>query len=62
MSSTAITIRVQSMTRATRLPVPIVNTDEAFVKTAGATTAVNTANGLLMAVYSKRSAFQPTVL
>jgi hypothetical protein len=50
------------MTRATRLPVPIVNTDEAFVKTAGATTAVNTANGLLMVVYGKSPAFQTTIL
>src|SRR5271157_1808030 len=41
------TTRVRSTTRPSRLLVPSASTEDAFVKIAGATMAVSTANGLL---------------
>src|ERR671922_1182985 len=50
----AATMRVRSTTRARRLLVPSAKTEEAFVRIAGATMAVSTANGLpATALYCK---------
>src|SRR5271166_6717359 len=51
LATSPATTRVRSTTRPSRLLVPRASTEDAFVKIAGATMAVSTANGLLATIW-----------